>query len=46
MQVCEGEGYMQHLLYNQSYFVAEIKKKKTFKVGKHDKENRRFSRLW
>jgi len=32
---------MQRLLYNQSYLVAEFKKK-TFEVGKHDKENMRF----
>ena len=48
MQVCEGDAYMQYLLYNHNYLVAEFpppSKKKLFEVGKHDKENRRFSRL-
>jgi len=36
MQVGDGDGYMQRLLYNQSYLVAELKKKKTFEVDKHD----------
>jgi hypothetical protein len=31
MQVCEGDGYMQHLLYYQSYLVAELKKIYIFK---------------
>ena len=49
MQACEGDAYMQHLLHKHSYLVAEFHpppQKKTFEVGKHDKENRRFSRLW
>jgi hypothetical protein len=47
MQVCEGDAYMQHLLYNQSYLVAELAPpSKKIEVGKHDKENWGFSRLW